>query len=197
MPSLMEAMSLCSCPRVVCVVFVDCCVGGKSLCYQIPPLVRNGMCIVVSPLIALMQDQRLCVSLHSYIVRELRDRRIPCCYLSSSQTTSEYRSVMAGLRNAKTPCNALFVTPERFQVAEFLHIVQDLHKRDRIVLIAIDEAHCISTFCLHCPFQLKVGTRLPLRLSRAVDNSRAASWNPDYGAVCHGHIRRFTTIPSV
>lgn len=190
-------MSLYSCPRVVCVVFVVCCIGGKSLCYQIPPLVRNGMCIVVSPLIALMQDQRSCVSLHSFIVRELRDRRIPCCYLSSSQTTSEYRSVMAGLRNAKTPCNALFVTPERFQVAEFLHIVQDLHKRDRIVLIAIDEAHCISTFCLHCPFQLKVGTRLPLRLSRTVDNSRAASRNPDYGAVCHGHIRSLTAVPSV
>ena len=178
-------------------MFVECCIGGKSLCYQIPPLVRNGMCIVVSPLIALMQDQRSGFSPHLCVVRELRDRRIPCCYLSSSQTTSEYRSVMVGLRNAKTPCNALFVTPERFQVAEFLHIVQDLHKRGRIVLIAIDEAHCISTFYLHDKPQLKVGTRFPLGLSRSVDNSRAASRNSNYGAVCHGYIRSLTAVASL
>ena len=133
-------------------------IGGKSLCYQIPPLVRNGMCIVVSPLIALMQDQCSSSQMVLRIVRELRDRNIPCCYLSSSQSASEYRSVMGGLKNPKTICNALFVTPERFQVSEFIQLVQNLHKEGRIILIAIDEAHCISTFSLFLLCDLQMGT---------------------------------------
>ena len=147
------------------------------------------MCIVVSPLIALMQDQRGSCQTALRIVRELRDRKIPCCYLSSSQSASEYRSVMGALKHPKTLCNALFVTPERFQVPEFFQVVQNLHEKGKIILIAIDEAHCISTFLLSLLCDLQVGPRLPLRLSRIVLHPPVAPWNPHHGAVRHCHIR--------
>lgn len=110
--------------------------GGKSLCYQIPPLVKNGLCIVISPLIALMQDQ----------LRELKDRRIPCAYLSSSQTSVEYRSVLNNLQKVPCPYRLLYVTPERFQIAEFVSLLGRTRSRGELTLIAVDEAHCISTW---------------------------------------------------
>ncbi|KNB43803.1 ATP-dependent DNA helicase like [Blastocystis sp. subtype 4] len=106
--------------------------GGKSLCYQIPPLVKN----VISPLIALMQDQ----------LRELKNRKIPCAYLSSSQTSLEYRSVLKTLNTVPCPYRLLYVTPERFQVAEFVDLLSLIRSRGELTLIAVDEAHCISTW---------------------------------------------------
>ena len=116
------------------------------MCYQIPPLVKNGLCVVISPLIALMQDQRLFVSLVSFIVRELKNRKIPCAYLSSSQTSLEYRSVLKTLNTAPCPYRLLYVTPERFQVAEFVDLLSLIRSRGELTLIAVDEAHCISTY---------------------------------------------------
>ena len=110
--------------------------GGKSLCYQIPPLVRNALCVVVSPLIALMQDQ----------LRELKERNIPCAYLSSAQSTAEYRSVIASLQRKICPYRLLYVTPERLQQSEFMTILLSIQQRGQLVAIAIDEAHCISTW---------------------------------------------------
>ena len=116
------------------------------MCYQIPPLVKNGLCVVISPLIALMQDQRACVVCISFVVRELKARKIPCAYLSSSQTSLEYRSVLKTLNTVPCPYRLLYVTPERFQVVEFVELLSRLRSRGELDLIAIDEAHCISTF---------------------------------------------------
>lgn len=116
------------------------------MCYQIPPLVKNGLCVVISPLIALMQDQRFFVSLVSFIVRELKNRKIPCAYLSSSQTSLEYRSVLKTLNTVPCPYRLLYVTPERFPVAVFVDLLSLIRSRGELTLIAVDEAHCISTY---------------------------------------------------
>lgn len=118
------------------------------MCYQIPPLVHNTMCIVVSPLIALMQDQSTFFIHILFLVRELKNRHIPCALLSSAQSTSEYRSVLASLSKPNCTYNLVYVTPERLQITEFITILQNIHKRGGISLIAIDEAHCISTYLL-------------------------------------------------
>lgn len=124
------------------------------MCYQIPPLVKNGLCIVISPLIALMQDQRSFVSKVSSVVRELKDRRIPCAYLSSSQTSVEYRSVLNNLQKVPCPYRLLYVTPERFQIAEFVSLLGRTRSRGELTLIAVDEAHCISTLIFKTFFDM-------------------------------------------
>ncbi|EHL31507.1 DNA helicase RecQ [Legionella drancourtii] len=102
--------------------------GGKSLCYQIPSLVRPGVGIVVSPLIALMEDQ----------VTALRLQGIRAAYYNSSLTSEEAKKVLAQLHNAEL--DLLYIAPERLISASFLERLQECH----ISLFAIDEAHCIS-----------------------------------------------------
>lgn len=83
------------------------------------------------------------------LVRELKNRNIPCAHLSSSQTTTEYRSVLASLQKTPCPYRLLYVTPERFQVPEFIDVLQKVCSHNELVCIAVDEAHCISTYpCL-------------------------------------------------
>lgn len=79
-------------------------------------------------------------------MRELQERKIPCAHLSSSQTASDYRLVSANLRRSPCPYRLLYVTPERFQVEEFVNILIDLRDRGELVMVAVDEAHCISTY---------------------------------------------------
>ena len=102
--------------------------GGKSLCYQIPALLRQGTAIVVSPLIALMQDQ----------VDALREAGVAAAYLNSSLAADAQREVekhlLAGI------LNLLYVALERLLTARFL----DLLERTEVALFAIDEAHCVS-----------------------------------------------------
>ncbi|HYN96074.1 MAG TPA: DNA helicase RecQ [Pilimelia sp.] len=102
--------------------------GGKSLCYQIPALVRDGVGVVVSPLIALMQDQ----------VDALRTLGVRAGFLNSSQSLQERRDVesafLAGL------LDLLYVAPEGLGVPA----TQRLLDRGRIALFAIDEAHCVA-----------------------------------------------------
>ena len=133
------------------------------MCYQIPPLVRNGLCVVVSPLIALMQDQRFPMGSLSLPVRELRERHIPCAYLSSAQSTSEYRSVLASLRAKSCVYRLLYVTPERLQLSDFLSLLRSIENRGELVALAIDEAHCISTFPFFVAFFAVGGTTSALR----------------------------------
>ncbi|TAL71558.1 MAG: DNA helicase RecQ [Rhodanobacter sp.] len=102
--------------------------GGKSLCYQIPALARAGTGIVVSPLIALMQDQ----------VDALRSAGVSAEYLNSSLGSSEQRDVERRLLAGAL--DLLYVAPERLLTARFL----DLLGHIRIALFAIDEAHCVS-----------------------------------------------------
>jgi len=102
--------------------------GGKSLCFQLPALVRPGLTVVVSPLIALMKDQ----------VDALQAAGVPATFLNSSLATGESRPRLRGLHNGDY--RLLYVAPERLMLSGFL---DDL-KRWNVNLFAIDEAHCIS-----------------------------------------------------
>jgi ATP-dependent DNA helicase RecQ len=102
--------------------------GGKSLCYQLPALLREGTGIVVSPLIALMHDQ----------VVALRQLGVRAEYLNSSLDATDARRVEAAF--AAGELDLLYVAPERLLTARFLALAE----RARIALFAIDEAHCVS-----------------------------------------------------
>ncbi|WP_130619417.1 DNA helicase RecQ [Dyella amyloliquefaciens] len=102
--------------------------GGKSLCYQIPALVRQGTGIVVSPLIALMQDQ----------VDALREAGVAAAYLNSSLSAEDQREVERRLLAGEL--NLLYVAPERLLTPRFLGLLE----RTEVALFAIDEAHCVS-----------------------------------------------------
>jgi ATP-dependent DNA helicase RecQ len=104
--------------------------GGKSLCYQLPAVLLNGLTIVISPLIALMKDQ----------VDALNVNGIPAAFLNSAQSPDEQRQLISRLRNNEV--KLLYLAPERLfgtenKLIEFL-------KQLPVVQIAIDEAHCIS-----------------------------------------------------
>jgi ATP-dependent DNA helicase RecQ len=102
--------------------------GGKSLCYQLPSLLRDGCGIVVSPLIALMQDQ----------VEALRQLGVSAAYLNSSLDATEAGAVERQLLAGEL--DLLYVAPERLLTPRFLSLLD----RARIALFAIDEAHCVS-----------------------------------------------------
>jgi ATP-dependent DNA helicase RecQ len=102
--------------------------GGKSLCYQIPSLVRRGMGVVVSPLIALMQDQ----------VDTLRELGVRAAYLNSTLDLAAQRDVETAILDGSL--DLLYVAPERLVQDRTLALLDGA----RLSLIAIDEAHCVS-----------------------------------------------------
>lgn len=102
--------------------------GGKSLCFQLPALARDGLTVVVSPLIALMKDQ----------VDALQASGIAATYLNSSLAPEAARERLRGLHQGKF--RLLYAAPERLMLSGFL---ADL-KRWNVRLIAVDEAHCVS-----------------------------------------------------
>ncbi len=102
--------------------------GGKSLCYQIPALVREGVGIIVSPLISLMQDQ----------VDALQQLGVRAAVLNSSLSASERRVVEAQFAHGEL--DLCYVAPERVMRSRFIEAMQ----QTRVALIAVDEAHCIS-----------------------------------------------------
>ncbi|MBI1173944.1 MAG: DNA helicase RecQ [Sideroxydans sp.] len=106
--------------------------GGKSLCYQIPSLLRPGVGIVVSPLIALMQDQ----------VDALRQLGVPAAFLNSSLDADSAREVSRQLLRGEL--KLLYVAPERLMTEGFLNLLERLQQEAGIALFAIDEAHCVS-----------------------------------------------------
>jgi ATP-dependent DNA helicase RecQ len=106
--------------------------GGKSLCYQIPALLRPGVGIVVSPLIALMQDQ----------VDALRQLGVKAAFLNSSLAAEEAREVQRAL--AQGALDILYVAPERLLTPGFLETLERIQAGPGLALFAIDEAHCVS-----------------------------------------------------
>ena len=104
--------------------------GGKSLCYQIPALLRDGVAVVVSPLIALMQDQ----------VDALDEVGVKAAYLNSSLTPEEASRVKDELLSGRL--DLLYVAPERLMMSSMLSLLD----RVNVSLFAIDEAHCVSVW---------------------------------------------------
>lgn len=102
--------------------------GGKSLCYQIPALVMDGLTLVVSPLISLMKDQ----------VDQLMAAGVEAGCLNSTQTREQQLDVMAGCRAGRI--KMLYIAPERLMMGDFLEQLQQWNP----AMLAVDEAHCIS-----------------------------------------------------
>jgi len=106
--------------------------GGKSLCYQLPAVLLDGLTIVISPLIALMKDQ----------VDALNVNGIPAAFLNSAQNPNEQATLINRLRNKEI--KLLYLAPERLFGTE--NKLVDFLKSLNVVQIAIDEAHCISAW---------------------------------------------------
>ena len=102
--------------------------GGKSLCYQVPALAKDGMCLVISPLIALMKDQ----------VQNLRKKNITAYAVYSGMSRKEVINILKVAGNSN--CKFLYVSPERLETNLFKEYLPGFD----INLIAVDEAHCIS-----------------------------------------------------
>ncbi len=110
--------------------------GGKSLCYQVPAIVRHragqGVTLVVSPLIALMHDQ----------VGALEEAGVHAAFLNSSLTGEEAARVEREMMSARLVM--LYAAPERVTNPRFLAMLESLHERGKLSMVAIDEAHCVS-----------------------------------------------------
>lgn len=102
--------------------------GGKSICYQLPALLLDGITIVVSPLIALMKDQ----------VDGLNANGIPAAYINSSQSNEELQHIFTAIQNQEL--KLIYLAPES------LSYFENIFQISKIALIAVDEAHCISSW---------------------------------------------------
>ena len=128
--------------------------GGKSICYQIPALMFEGIAIVISPLISLMKDQ----------VDSLKILGINGVYINSTLTREEYKKVVGELRSGKV--KLLYLSPERIVNEKFINFMKTLN----LSFIAVDEAHCISQWghdfrksYLEIPKFVKgIGKKLPI-----------------------------------
>lgn len=109
--------------------------AGKSLCYQLPALVKPGITVVVSPLISLMEDQ----------VRSLSNKNIPAMLITSKIAKEVNKEVLDVLKNKNSPVKLLYVTPERFAKSKkFMSNLEKCYTDGRLQRIAIDEVHCCS-----------------------------------------------------
>ena len=102
--------------------------AGKSMCYQIPALLSDGITVIVSPLISLMSDQ----------VTALVQAGVPAAYLNSALTPGQCNTVLKRLRDGRY--KLIYVAPERLLTPSFLSVCEDLN----ISMVAVDEAHCVS-----------------------------------------------------
>ncbi len=110
--------------------------GGKSLCYQVPAIARHrreqGLCVVVSPLIALMHDQ----------VGALEEAGVHAAFLNSSLSSEEAQRIEREMMSGRLVL--VYVAPERLTTPRFLAQLDSLHERGLLGMFAIDEAHCVS-----------------------------------------------------
>ncbi|MDM7938585.1 MAG: ATP-dependent DNA helicase RecQ [Cyanobium sp. CZS 48M] len=108
--------------------------AGKSLCFQLPALVRQGLVLVVSPLVALMQDQ----------VIQLQRRGIPAASLHQGLDLPNRRALLRRLEENRL--RLLYLAPERLQAEATRQLLEEVLEQGRLVALAVDEAHCISAW---------------------------------------------------
>lgn len=102
--------------------------SGKSVCYQVPAMILEGMTIVISPLISLMKDQ----------VDSLLNMGISSAYINSTLSKSEFNEVIEGIKEEKY--KIIYIAPERLLSSEFINVITSV----KISQVAVDEAHCVS-----------------------------------------------------
>ena len=102
--------------------------AGKSICYQIPALIFEGLTIIISPLISLMKDQ----------VDSLKLLGINAAYLNSTLTSDEYNKIL--FKISKKEIKILYISPERLENKYFLNFIKNI----KISMLVVDEAHCVS-----------------------------------------------------
>ncbi len=145
--------------------------AGKSICYQVPALLLEGMTIVISPLISLMQDQ----------VSALCANGVPAAFLNSSMKEEEYRETLS--RVFRREVKILYAAPERLETESFLHIAQELP----VSMVTVDEAHCVSQWGQDFrPSYLKIIEFLKLLPRRPVISAFTATATQE---VCEDIIR--------
>ena len=109
--------------------------AGKSLCYQFPGVIQeNKVTIVFSPLLALIKNQ----------TDYLTSKNISAESINSKMTTKERERVLNDLKYTKTNTSFLFITPEQAATQTFREVLRCLVKADKLALVAVDEAHCVS-----------------------------------------------------
>lgn len=108
--------------------------AGKSLCYQLPAVASDGVSVVISPLLALMQDQ----------LDHLKAIKIPSATINSKLTEKERKQVLADLNSSNPNTKLLYVTPEQVATNGFKSLADSLMKRKLFKYLIVDEAHCVS-----------------------------------------------------
>lgn len=134
--------------------------GGKSLCYQIPALMMEGITLVVSPLISLMKDQ----------VSALKNMGVSAAYVNRSLSSEQIRLVLRNIRQQKY--KIIYIAPERLLTENFLAAISNLE----IAMVAVDEAHCISQWGQDFrPSYLRIADFLKLLKTRPIVSAFTAT----------------------